>query len=164
MKTASLLPVLLLFTLVAGCTPERPPPVLNLSGVTCDSDIQLDKALAVPAVNRPKETAFDALEKLSLSTELKVDIRPETSCVDIAGEKASYLVLSLPTVRTPYRITLNSEVLDGRVWALTARLFDEGRQSTREFSFDRFFAFDGSFQIEIYPKPSERYLVLKSDK
>lgn len=163
MKRALLLPSLLILPLLAGCVQPRPEPVLNLSTLACDPEIRTEKALVPTIVNKMDGSEFDFFERLSLPRLLTVDVRPEIACVDVDGQKATYAVIALPDAPAPYKVTVRSVAIEGRLWAPTARVFDEARQVTREFAFDRFFPFEGSYEIEVYPRGGERYLVLKSD-
>lgn len=129
--------------LLAGC--QRPPPVLDLAGRTCDAAPALGNAVPVP---------------FGEARGARVTLAAGAPCLDLPEGRASYAVFALPASSAPYRITVRSLPGGaGMIWPDAAILTADGHSRARMADVR---AAAGSIVATTRGEPTDRYVLVRS--
>ena len=129
--------------LLAGC--QRPPPVLDLAGGTCDAAPVLANAVPVP---------------FGEARGARVTLAAGAPCLDQAEGRAIYAVFALPASSAPYRITVRSLVGGaGMIWPDATILTANGHSRARMTDFR---AAASSIVATTRGEPADRYVLVRS--
>lgn len=129
--------------LLVGC--QRPPPVLDLAGGTCDAAPALGNAVPVP---------------FGEDRGARITLAAGAPCLDLDEGRATYAVFVLPASSAPYRITVRSLAGGaGMIWPDAAILTADGHSRARMTDVR---AAASSIVATTRGEPADRYVLVRS--
>lgn len=145
--TRSLL-ALLLAVVVSGCA-QPAPPLLTLSGRSCEAAPALGPATPVPYDSR---------------TGVVVPFGPNSPCLDTGGGRTvTYAVFGLPPVTGPYQLTISSEIVGHAVIAPVAQIYDVSGGKGRHLDTAEFRQDITGFTAGLRAQAADRVLIVSAD-
>jgi hypothetical protein len=154
-KAAEGLNVALVAAWVGACatveTAPPSPPVLELSGKSCDDSRRLGAPTRLTP-DKPRQWNYIA-----------TSVTASTPCLSLEGRQGYYVVYELPPNGPNHVVTVGGAQEPIRIFAPEVFLLDADGKVVRSFAPEKYMVLGDTFGVQFKPAGAERFLVVQSN-